>query len=896
MIGRTLAHYRVTAKLGEGGMGEVYRATDTKLDREVALKVLPAAFLADPERLARFEREAKLLAQLHHPNIASIFGLEESEGVLALAMELVDGPTLAERLEQGSLPIEECLAIAEPIAAALEEAHEKGIVHRDLKPQNIKASLDGRVKVLDFGLAKALGLPDRATESGSAADLAMSPTLTLGGTEMGVILGTAGYMAPEQAKGMVVDKRADIWAFGVVLYEMLAGGRLFAGDSVPDTLADVLRREIDFGVLPAETPPALRKLLRRCLERNPKNRLRDVGEARLLIAELRAGATVEQPAAAAAGVPTPAAPAAPRRLSPALAAAGALAALAALALGYFAGRASGNREPAAPEREQRFVLAAAGRTSEDRQAIAPGGERIAYTAADGLWLRDLAEIEPHRLAGTDGAAWPFWSPDGAELGFVRERALWRLGLEGGTAKRMCELPSGEFEGGSWGEDGHVVFALATGGWTGSLLRCPVAGGKPGTLYDPGTITLRAANPQVLPADAGVLFTLHDANDRGEVRLLVDGTARVLFGQVQQPTGLALGPGRRLYYSLERGVGTDLWSVLLDEELEKPVGEPLLVAEGGDSPSVARDGALLFAAIDRSTWRLAWLDRAGVATPFGEPFPWNAKDQIVQLSPDGRQASLMLMGEEDRVGELWLAELENGARRRQPLDFEPYSAVWSPDGRDLLVTGVDTALLLPVAGTGKPRRLSLDWSLFQPRFAPDGRWVVGYRIDAESGRDLWRISADGSAPHEPLLRAPGQQANPDVSPDGRLLAYQSDESGRAEIYVRPYPAGERKWQVSTAGGTSPVWNRRGGELIWLSGNAIWSAAVAGRGDELSFGVPRVLARGEPLGLELSLGRFFYNRTFDPAPDGSRFLVVQRVGEVRNQLVYVEHLAGGVASRN
>jgi hypothetical protein len=894
MIGRTLAHYRVTAKLGEGGMGEVYRATDTKLDREVALKVLPAAFLADPERLARFEREAKLLAQLHHPNIAAIFGLEEADGVRALAMELVEGPTLAERLEQGSLPIEECLAIAEPIAAALEEAHEKGIVHRDLKPQNIKASLDGRVKVLDFGLAKALGLPDRATESGAAADLALSPTLTLGGTEMGVILGTAGYMAPEQAKGMPVDKRADIWAFGVVLYEMLAGGRLFAGDSVPDTLADVLRREIDFGVLPAETPPALRKLLRRCLERNPKSRLRDIGEARLLIAELRTGATVALPAAGVAPIAAASAAGGARRvLGPALAA---VAALATLGVGYLAGRARGGGAPVAAQREHRFVLASEGRTPEDGQAIAPDGERVAYTAAGGLWLRDLAEVEPSRLAGADGAASPFWSPDGREIGFARAQALWRVGLEGGAPKRICELPAGELEGGSWGEDGHVVFGLATGGWTGSLLRCPAAGGNVSVVHDPGQITLRAANPQVLPGDAGILFTLHGTNDRGEVRILSGGASRALFGQLQQPTSVALGPGRRLFYSLERGVGADLWSVQLDERLEKPVGEPLLVAEGGDLPSVSRGGALLFAAIERTIWRLAWLDRAGVASPFGEPFEWNAKDQLIQLSPDGRHASLILMGQEDRVGELWIAELDQGTRQRQPVDFEPYSAVWSPDGGELLVTGNNAAALFPLAGTGAARRLALDWSIFQPRFAPDGRWIVGYRIDAESGRDLWRISADGSAPHEPLLRAPGQQVNPDVSPDGRLLAYQSDESGRAEIYVRPYPAGERKWQVSTGGGRSPVWSRRGGEIAWISGNAVWSAAVAGTGGEFSVGVPRLVADGEALDLELSLGRYFYNRTFDLAPDGNRLLVVQRARPVRNAVVYVDDPAGGVASRN
>ncbi len=285
MIGTTLAHYRITAKLGEGGMGEVYRATDTKLQRDVAIKVLPAAFTEDQERLARFEREAQLLAQLHHPHIASIFGIEESGGTRALVMELVEGPTLAERLESGAIPLHESLLLARQIAEALEAAHEKGIIHRDLKPQNIKASIEGTVKVLDFGLAKAMDPAGAASGEASASQLAQSPTLTMGATVKGMILGTAAYMAPEQAKGFAVDKRVDIWAFGVLLYEMLIGGSLFAGDSVGDTLAAVIRAEIDFGRLPDETPPAIRRLLRRCLERNPKNRLHDIADARIVIDE-----------------------------------------------------------------------------------------------------------------------------------------------------------------------------------------------------------------------------------------------------------------------------------------------------------------------------------------------------------------------------------------------------------------------------------------------------------------------------------------------------------------------------------------------------------------------------------------------------------------------------------
>jgi Tol biopolymer transport system component/aminoglycoside phosphotransferase (APT) family kinase protein len=884
MIGSTIAHYRVTAKLGEGGMGEVYRATDTKLDREVAIKVLPADFTENPERLARFEREAKLLAQLHHPNIASIFGLEESGGTRALVMELVEGPTLAERLESGALPFNECLSVSLQIAQALEDAHEKGIVHRDLKPQNVKASIEGKVKVLDFGLAKAMDPAGAASGPGSASQLAASPTLTFGATQMGVILGTAAYMSPEQAKGMAVDKRADIWAFGVVLYEMLTGRRLFEGDSVPETLAGVLKTEIDLGVLPAETPSELRRLLRRCLERNPKERLRDIGEARLALADLASG---RSPVAA-----TPA----PRPLGdapsglPARPAIAAAVVVAVLAIGFLAGRASLREEPAETRAERRFVVAVEGRTAEDRQAISPDGARIAYTAAGGLWLRDLSDVAPRRLAGTDGAVEPFWSPDGRELGFERSGALWRLGLEGGAPKRICELPTGNFEGASWGDDGSVVFAVATGGWTGSLHACSATGGGLHTVHEPGSITLRAARPFVLPGGDRILFTLHDTNDRGEVRRLEGGVSHPLFGQTQQPFGAVLGPGGRLYYSLQRGAGHDLWSVRVDEKLEGLVGEPRLVAEGGQLPSVARDGSLVYAAVERPTWRLAWLERDGTTKTLGEPFALNADSQLVQIAPDGRRASVVLTADENNVGELWFADLETGARQRQPLDFEPFSAVWSPSGNELLVTGKDQALVLPILGSGTPRRLDASFSLFQPRFAPDGKWVVGYRIEPDSGRDLWRISADGGAPSEALLAEPGQQANPDVSPDGRLLAYQSDESGRPEIYVRPYPSGGRKWQVSTGGGTSPIWNRGGGELLWLADNAIWSTRLAPSGTDFSFGEPRRIVSGEPLGLELSLGRFFYNRSYDLTPEGDRFLVMQRAKPARSEVVLVENPGG------
>ncbi|HVS14949.1 MAG TPA: protein kinase, partial [Thermoanaerobaculia bacterium] len=440
MIGNRLGPYEITAKLGEGGMGEVWRATDSRLKREVALKVLPAAFTEDRERLARFEREAQLLAQLHHSNIASIFGLEESDGVRALVMELVEGPTLAERLAAGPLPVEDALGIALQIALALEEAHEKGIIHRDLKPQNIKASPEGRVKVLDFGLAKAMDPAGAPSGAGAASHLAKSPTLTKGATVHGMILGTAAYMAPEQAKGMAVDKRADIWAFGVVLYEMLVGASLFAGDSVGDTLAAVIRGDIDLQRLPPATPQAIRMLLRRCLERNPRNRLHDIADARIVIEEVLAGRSEETAVTGRAGSTGRTA-----RWRWLVAALGLVGGIVAAGVGF---RLAGGPDPVVVKAA---IPAPPGATfffdpgHPGPAALAPAGDRIAFTARDAagallLWVRELDDLVARPLPGTDNAGYPFWSPDGRFVAFFADGKLKKIDAAGGPPTTLCAAP------------------------------------------------------------------------------------------------------------------------------------------------------------------------------------------------------------------------------------------------------------------------------------------------------------------------------------------------------------------------------------------------------------------------------------------------------------------------
>jgi len=886
LIGSKLGPYEITAKLGEGGMGEVFRARDTKLERDVAIKVLPAAFTEDAERLARFEREAKLLAQLHHPHIASIFGLEQSDETRGLVMELVEGPTLAEWLERGARPIEESLGIARQIAEALEAAHEKGIVHRDLKPQNVKLTPDGKVKVLDFGLAKAMDPVGAASGAPAAASLAASPTLTLGATVQGVILGTAAYMAPEQAKGFAVDPRADVWAFGVVLFEMLAGTSLFVGDSVPDTLARVLQRPIDLEALPAATPAAVRRLLRRCLERQPRNRLHSIADARIVIDEVLQGRDEET---AAKGEATVAA--APRGRA-------ALVVGAAVAAGLALGWALATlRSPAAPplSSERRFTIAAEDRSSIDRQAISPGGERIAYTAGGGLWLRALEELEPRRISGGDGAREPFWSPDGHEIAFVREGALWRLAVEGGAPKRICELPAGIFDGGTWTEAGEVVFALATGGWTGSLYRCPAAGGRAETLLAPERIGLRFRRPQALPDGAGLLFSVTDRSTAGEVRQLRGEETRTLLRRPRSLTAAVLAPDRRLYFAEGKSSGDDLWVSRLDSAGEEPSGEPALFAESALFPSVSRGSTLVFSQVENAPIQLALVDRDGAVAPVGEPFVGQLVGVVLQASPDGARASMVLPdSRESDAQQVWIVDLATGARQRLPLGFRGPLVAWSPDGQRLFVkSDASDSLVLPLSGTEGRVTLAPGHPMFQPRWTPDGEWIVYYTVTPESGRDLYRISAAGDGAPEPLLREPGEQVNPDVSPDGRFLAYQSDESGRPEIYVRPYPTGERKWQVSTAGGVSPIWNRQGGELVWSGGDAIWSAAVRTTGGDFEAGAPRRLVEGAAVDTDLSAGDIYYNRMIDLSADGRRFLVARRAGPERNEIVYVENPGGGAA---
>ena len=880
--GSRLGTYEITAPLGEGGMGVVYRATDSKLKREVAIKVLPEAFAADADRLARFEREAQVLAQLQHPSIASIYGLEESNGVRALVMELVPGEDLAERLKRGAIPLDEAIPIAKDIAEALEAAHEKGIVHRDLKPANVKLTPDGKVKVLDFGLAKAM---DPAAGGASAADLARSPTLmnsptmtAAHGTQLGVILGTAAYMAPEQARGGAVDKRADVWAFGVVLHEMLTGRSLFAADTVSDTLAGVLRGEIDLAKLPAGTPPALRLLLRRCLERNPKNRLHDAADARLVLADLEAGVADETPAASLR-------PRSRRRelVAWALAAAAVLA-VSALLLGRSAG------EPAPPRVIRATLPLPPGVSIEldgeraGMPAVSPDGRRVAFGAREGagpmrIWVHELGTAVARPLPGTEEGYRPFWSPDGRKIGFFTWGHLATTPADGGAVARLA--PARDARGGTWSPNGTIVFAPFA---TGPLLAISERGGPArevsGTRESVGTGTHRF--PHFLPDGEHFLYL-----DRsGRVGSVAGG---VLLGRLGES-----GPAPRLLEGATNAVYADghllfvrdgaLAAQPFDAKRRALSGEPHVLvgdllfnrrfAYGVFSASEA--GVLVFlTGRQRDLCRLVWRDRSGRRLgELGTPGNLSGFGGLA-LSRDGRWAAVARVDEAQSDADIWLYDVARGTETRLARPGSDESdPLFSRDGGTLLFgsTGDDgSAVIRRDLASGAEATLfsaKETYSMGPTSLSPDGAWMTCEERSRLAYADLVLRPADGKGETKALLRTPGDDAYGQISPDGRWLLWASDDSGRYEVFVAPFPGEGSRVQVSRDGGTQPRWNPAGGEILFKTPDNVLTAVRIETGSgTISVGTPTPLF---PI-VE------FTGWTYDVSADGQRFLVREPMAE-------------------
>jgi serine/threonine protein kinase/Tol biopolymer transport system component len=858
--GAKIGPYEIVGLLGAGGMGEVYRGRDARLGRDVAVKVLPANLAADTDRMARFQREAQVLASLNHPHIAALYGLEEFGGVRALVMELVEGPTLDERIKAGPIPLDEALPIAKQIAEALEAAHEKGIIHRDLKPANVKLTGDGAVKVLDFGLAKAL---DDTPAPGS--DAANSPTLTMGATTAGTILGTAAYMSPEQAKGRPVDRRADIWAYGVVLMEMLTGKPLYSGETAQETLAAVLLTSPSFDKLPSATPPSIRKLLRRCLEKDPKRRLQAIGEARIAIEEAASEAPAE-PRASASGLPW-------------LIAASAVLCALAVSFVHF-------RETTPTERVLRYSIAVPEKSRIDTFAVSPDGHYLAIAAAGTgkrqLWVRPMETLAAQPLRGTEDATYPFWSPDSRSVGFFAEGKLKRIDVNGGPAQTLCDASVGR--GGTWSRDGVIVFSVATG----ALQRVAAVGGVPAAVTKlEGTGSHRF--PEFLPD--GRLFLYYNSSGQGGVyvaSLDSQSTRKVLadrssFAWLPAPAGSRNG---YLLFARE----TTLMAQPFDEKTLQPAGDLFPVAEqvsiGPHTPhaqaSISSNGVLVY-------WggggfgenQLAWYDRTGKPLrSVGAP----ASIENLALSPDERTVALTRRGSSTGA-DIWLHELARGADTRFTYDANNHQPVWSPDGRRIayysLRSGLPDLYLKDASGAGKDEILLASG---QPKFptdwSADGRFLLYAEITGKTMLDLWVLPEPGSAGHGkpvPFLQTQFNETQGQFSPDGRWIAYASDESGRYEIYVRPFPPGAGKWKISISGGEFPRWRHDGKELFYLSPERkLMAAAVkAGPGAERVFEVsaPETLFDSHAASTNPGFNYFSYA----VAADGKRFLVNTTVGE-------------------
>jgi len=872
--GTRIGVYDILAQIGAGGMGEVYRARDSKLNRDVAIKVLLDLFAGNPERLARFTREAQTLAALNHLNIAHIHGLEESNGVRALVMELVEGDDLAQRIARGAIPVEEALPIAKQIADALEAAHEQGIIHRDLKPANIKVRADGTVKVLDFGLAKLVETPG----SGSDA-LSQSPTITTPArmTGAGMILGTAAYMSPEQARGKPVDKRADIWAFGCVLLEMLTGKRAFEAEDVSLTLAEVMKSEPDWAALPP-LPPAVRMCLRQCLKKDPRQRLRDIGEARLALeGALDLGVIADVSRASAQ---TPAATSKAGRILWPVAAAVLL--VLASASGYEWWRAT--RPVARPLTRFSVDLGPdAERGLSVTAVLSPDGTRLVFTGrgAGGtrqLFTRRLDQAVATPLAGTEfgsSLSAPFFSPDGQWIGFFAAGTVRKVAPQTGSAVAIGESPVNSL-GASWGEDGNIIVGSQIG-----LMRLPAAGGNAKPLKANVGIQFF---PQVLPGARAVLFnatssasftSLEDLRidvlvfDTGETKTLLTGGYWPRYMPTSGKTG-------HLVYMHE---GT-LFGVVFDPERLEIRGTPTPLLEdvrangnlidGGGQFAFSDNGTFVYlsGAAESTVYPMSWMDAAGRTTALvAQPGAYSAP----RLSPDGTRLAYTLAG--SKGADVWVYDLARDTPTQLTFTAPgPREVAWAPDSKHLVFGDGKALWWIRADGSGQPQQLLNEAPNPRPfSFRADGRLV--YTPAPQALPDIWTLPVDLRDPEhpkagkaEPFLTEPQVvEVDPAFSPDGKFLAYASNESGPNEIFVRPFPGPGGKWKISTGGGKFPAWSRTTRELLFLGNdNRIMVVDYTAQADAFSAGRPRPWSPTQ-------VRRDGVRQSFDVSADGKRVVM-------------------------
>ena len=864
--GTRIGAYEVVSMLGSGGMGEVYRARDTKLGREVALKILPAALVADPERVARFRREAQVLAALNHPNIGAIYGVDDADSMQFLVLELVDGESLDKRIARGPIPVEETLDIANQIAEALEAAHEKGIVHRDLKPANIALARDGSVKVLDFGLAKATDVTN-----GSPVTVTTSPTITTPAmmTGVGVILGTAAYMSPEQARGRPADKRSDVWAFGCVLYEMLAGKRAFEGEDLTEVLAAVVKSEPDWSAIPADVAPHVVPVIKKCVAKDRKARLPDVSVLRFLLDETTAGALSWTSAVSIA--PTPVR----RRV--------ALTAVPVLALALGVGATWWITRPVPPELV-RFTVSPAGsftNVADRAVTITPDGRHLVYQVAlqneSQLFVRAVDQLEATQLRGLLGPRSPFVSPDGKWIAYFSVAGeLRKVSITGGPPITIAPIV-GQPRGGTWADDGTIIYGSTSAG----LVSIPAAGGEPRMLTRPDPTQRETGHvfPRMLPGRRAVLFTIASGSDVETFQI-----AALDLRTMQRKTllrgatdGQYVASGHIVY-----SAAGSLRAVRFDPSRLEVLSDPVPVA---DSVLTKPTGAAEFAVSSQGTLAyvpggllsasqlmgiglrrsLVWADRNGREEAIDAP---QRAYMYPRISPDGTQVAIDIRDQENGI---WIWDIVHKNLRRLTLDASgDFTPAWTRDSRRIIFAstraGPPNLYWRSADGTGTDVRLTtaLD-AQFPTSVSADGNHVIVRTGGPNFDIGVW--TADGKSDVEPLIHSEIPEQNGELSPDGHWLAYEGLVSNQWQIYVQPFPdISSGRWQVSTAGGTKPAWARSGRELFFIGTDGYLMAAPVSMTTSFTFGDP----------VKVLNTRYYSSqqfRTYDVTPDGRRFLMVK-----------------------
>jgi serine/threonine-protein kinase len=847
---KKISHFEVIDKLGEGGMGEVYRARDTKLNRDVALKVIPTSVARDRDRMARFEREAQVLAALNHPNIGQIYGLEDADDDKTLVLELVDGATLEEKLADGPLETQKAFEIAVQIANALEYAHEKGIVHRDLKPSNIKLTRSGAVKVLDFGLAKAL-----ENHPTGSVDINHSPTLTAA-TQAGTILGTAGYMSPEQAAGLEVDRRTDIWSFGVVLWEMLVGKSLFQGHTVSHTLAAVLRDELNWDLLPLDVPTPIKNLLSRCLERDLKRRLQAIGEARIILDDALAGRLIEDQPTLPQGV---------KGISRGKIVVRGMSLLAALTLGALLMYWITPDADTIPLRKFEIKENNLSVSPWRYPVISPDGTKILFSKDNRLWVKDFRQLEARELPETESAVYPFWAPDSQTLGFVRNDRLWKL--RAGETSLICDIPSEMASAGggfTWVGNGEIYFVTGNSG----LYRVSDIGGEPIEVLAPNEpFELDFHYPTVLPNRKGILLVQH-RKEAYDTLLVWDGTDRKQIFQLQgsQFASSRYSPTGHIVFE-RQGSSSGIWAVAFDLDDLEITGEPFLVIADGRFPSVSRDGTLLvFRGTSGSEGQVIILDRSGNLEKVGGPI---VSPSDPTFSPSEDRVALTAGNSENDSIDILVHDLNRGTSTRlQQSEESEFRPRWASNGRLLYYSSFAEGNLVGIFrrladGSDEPELL-IDQAIFLD-ISEDGKTIIFGKYKENSEPATFYMDMEEGLTEIPL-HSIGRMMYA-LSPDGRFLAYSPIEIEDSQVYLTRFPSLEGRWQVSIDTGSNPVW-RKDGRAIYFRGEeeTLYVVSFTATGG-ISLGKPEVVLSG-------SAGNFVLRRGFDVSSDGQSILALQR----------------------